>query len=246
MCEKPYYHLTVKAFFDQYNSDAAEWAWVTLKKVYGNIVAPEDSRFEHLTGAGMPHWYLAFVRGAAWRAAYRCNIITEGDGGYYFFWEESVSESVFATGQFIGQQPDIFEFKFTNSPIPLEDGSMLDPMAGTHVFAPTPLADEHILEPFEVLPINYIDPLKHHRWNPRRPPELRTRYGDTWYAQQYVSALNFLPFHGEFPEGEDEVFDQCLDIQTPIPCFGSPNLHCVYEAIRSSSREHPHWMLHGM
>ena len=46
MCEKPYYHLTVKAFTDPNNPDVAEWAWVTFKKVHGTIVAPGDDRIE--------------------------------------------------------------------------------------------------------------------------------------------------------------------------------------------------------
>lgn len=67
MCEKPYYHLTVKAFTDPNNPDVAEWAWVTFKKVHGTIVAPGDDRIEHLIGAGIPHLFLAFVRG--WHGA---------------------------------------------------------------------------------------------------------------------------------------------------------------------------------
>jgi hypothetical protein len=241
MCEKPYYHLTVKAFTDPNNPDVAEWAWVTFKKVHGTIVAPGDDRIEHLIGAGIPHLFLAFVRGVAWRAAYRYAL---GPPGAYTFWEESFSDSVFATGQFIEQQPNIFSIKFTSSPIPLEDGSLLDPQAGTHIFNPIPVDGERLPERFFALAVNYIDPLVHVRLAP-------TRYVgnlDAWYATQYIGALNFVTVNDEFPEGEDEVFGQCLDCMVPVARMSlvvlGTTINCVYRVIRSSSREHPHWLLH--
>ena len=235
---KIYYHLTVKAFFDPHDPEPAEWAWVTLVEVPKTRAFPTEAATAARLGGRLRGSVLAFVRGSAWRSAYHYTTDTrchDRPAKKDIFWRQSVSESLYAGGGLDDpDHPERFSIHITTRPIFLERDGWFDPKSGAHAFL-GPIgtgggAAEEMRGDFIVRCVNFEDQLTHYR-----------RCGKAWVEQYRPALCHFQhqALRDEFGPGEDEVFGQLR--------YGPHDEKLiVYDVIRSSSREHPHWQRQEM
>lgn len=239
--DKTYLHVTLKAFLDAHDTSAVEWAWVTLVEIPKSKAFPEEALMISGLGGELSGTVLGLVRAAAWRSSHRYTTETrchDRPAEHEIAWQESWSEEVFAGGQYItprlpdgtqSQVADAVRFGFTTRRVLREDGSWFDPEGAANVFVGPIRREgepaEDIKGDFRVRSVNYSDPLVHHR-----------RCEKAWVEQYQTAFEHFEHDHllTQFPDGEDEVFGQIG--------YGPRNEKTiVYEIVRSSSREHPHW-----
>ncbi|MBP1777761.1 MAG: hypothetical protein H6Q86_3771 [candidate division NC10 bacterium] len=242
--DKTYLHVTLKAFLDAHDSSAAEWAWVTMVEVPKSKAFPDEARLISDLGGELAGTALGLVRAAAWRSSHRYTTEArchDRPAEHEIAWHESWSEEVFAGGQYINPYTARFSdgtqsrvanevrFGFTTRRVLREDGSWFDPKDARNVFVGPIRREgepgEDIKGDFRVRSVNYSDPLVHHR-----------RCGKAWVEQYRTAFYHFEHDHllTQFPDGADEVFGQIG--------YGPRNEKTiVYEIVRSSSREHPHW-----
>jgi hypothetical protein len=236
--DKPYYHLTVRASFDRFNPELAEWGWATFVKVPKSRAFPEEAALAASFGGELRGSVLAFVRGAAWRSAYsrtvdtRCN---DRPAEMEIYWGESSSESVYAGGGMDDpNNPERFSMQFTSRRIFLESGEWFEPRAQPYAFVGPVSTEgataEEIRGDFFVQCVNYEDSLTHYR-----------RCGEAWVKQYRPALCHFQhqALREEFLDGEDDLFGQLF--------YGPRDeKQIVYRVIRSSSREHPLWQRREM
>lgn len=239
--DKTYLHVTLKAFLDVQDSSAVEWAWVTLVEIPKPKAYPDEALLISGLGGELRGTVLGLVRAAAWRSSHRYTTETrcnDRPAEHEIVWQESWSEEVFTGGQYItGRLPDGTQsrvadevrFGFTTRRVLREDGSWFDPQNARNVFVGPIRREgepgEDIKGDFRVRSVNYSDPLVHHR-----------RCGEAWVEQYRTAFEHFEHDHllTQFPDGSDEVFGQ-------IGYGPRDEKTIVYEIVRSSSREHPHW-----
>jgi len=225
-----YYHVTVKAMSEPSDPSDCEWAWVTLVEIPKSRAYPREAAVAERYGGLLRGSVLALVRADAWRSPHRRTTEVRCKGrrsDMVVSWQESRGDMVYAMGGL--NDPDDrskISFGFTNRDILDENGRWFDPRSRAYVVAgmPVPAGSESVEMKGDYLlrPVNYIDPLKQY-----------TRCGKRW-VEQFTSALDHFHVFDNFYPGSDEIFGQ----RRPAP--GSDRLY-VYQIIRSSSREHPHW-----
>ena len=242
--DKNYLHFTFKAFLDPNNTNAVEWAWVTLVEIPREQAYPEEARVIRDAGGELRGTVYGLVRASAWRSSHRYKTkirCHDRPAEHEVFWHESWSEQVFAGGQVNmpyeshyrdGSSDWVYDeirFGFTTRPYLKEDGGWSDPKNSVNVFVgPASITGapvEDIRGGFHVRSVNYDDPLVHHR-----------RCEKAW-VDQYRTAFEHFEHQNlltQLEEGSNEAFGQVG--------YGPRNENViVYDIVRSSSREHPHW-----
>lgn len=241
--EKNYLHFTLNAFNP---NDAApvEWAWVTLVEIPREQAYPEEARVIGKAGGELRGTVYGLVRAAAWRSSHRYTIKTrchDQPAEHEVFWHESWSNQVFAGGQINNPYESRYRdgssywvyneirFGFTIRPYLTEEGDWRDPKNIVNVFVgPVRIVGapiEDIPGDFHVRSVNYDDPLVHHR-----------RCEKAW-VEQYRAEFEHFEHQNllcQLEDGANEAFGQLS--------YGPRNEKTIiYEIIRSTSREHPHW-----
>jgi hypothetical protein len=232
---KTYYHVTVKAILDRANASDCEWAWVTLVEIPKSRAYPREAALARRYGGSLRGSVLAFVRADAWRSAHRHHSETRCRGqrsDMVVSWQESRGDRVYAQGGLNDpDDPNKISFGFTNRKIVDENGRWFDPRSRAYVVVgmPVPAGGEPVGMRGEVMlrAVNYTDPLKRY-----------SKCGKQW-TEQYVSALDHFHLFDSFYPGSDDIFGQ----KSVSP--GSGTLY-VYQIVRSTSREHPHWQRQEM
>jgi hypothetical protein len=247
--EGKYLHFTFKAFLDPNDTSAVEWAWVTLVEIPRERAYPEEARLVRNAGGTLEGTVFGLVRAAAWRSAHRYTIKTrchDRPSEHEVSWQDSWSDQVFAGGQINNPYRkrfsdgsgywvyDQIRFGFTTRPYLREDGSWSDPKNTVNVFLGPVRVEggpvEDIRGRFHVRSVNYDDPLVHHH-----------RCEKDW-VEQYRTAFEHFEHQNllaQMEDGSNEVFGQLG--------YGPRDENTiVYEIVRSTSREHPHWRLREM
>lgn len=225
-----YYHVTVKAFLDPHDNSAVEWAWVTLVEIPKSQVYPREAGIARNSGGSLRGSVLALVRADAWRSEHSSRIKKRCSGRpaeMVISWGESWGDRVYAQGGHDNpNNMDEINFGFTSRPIFREDGRRFDPKGQAYVVAgPASVAgspSEEMKGSYLLRAVNFLDPLKHYEHCGRR------------WVKQYPSDIGHFHIHEEFLDGDNEIFGQ--------KAYGPRDENnFVYQIIRSSSREHPHW-----
>jgi hypothetical protein len=227
---KTYYHITVKAFLDPNNFSAVEWAWVTLVEIPKRQAFPEEAALAERYGGSLRGSALALVRADVWRSSHRFSVenrCNDRPSEIVISWEESWGDRVYAGGGLDNpNNPDAINVGFTTRPVLREDARWFDPSSQAYVVVgmPAPAGSPAVEMRGDVMlrSVNYIDPLKKYE-----------HCGKRW-TEQYLSAFNHLHIRDEFPDGGNEIF-----AQRQLAPGG--DTHIVYQIIRSSSSDHPHW-----
>jgi len=227
---KIYWHFTIKAFVDMPDTNAFEWAWVTMVEYDKPKAFPAEAEVAEEYGGKLEGTILAFVRGTAWRGAHRYQRDATCNGRpskSETFWGASESDSVYAMGQLLESHPVYsFRFGFTNRRILLQDGTWIDPRNQANVFTGAINVEGGVHEEtrgdFYLQVVNYRDNLEHHR-----------RCGKAW-VEQYLTGFRGFHIVEERPAIGEYIFGQTLE-------GPSSKTHFVYRVDRSTSPEHPLW-----
>lgn len=225
-----YYHVTVKAMREPSDPADCEWAWVTLVEIPKSRVFTSESALARRYGGSLRGSVLALVRADAWRSSHRHTSEVNCKGRrseMVVTWRESRGDMVYAMGG-LDDPNDLNEinFGFTNREILDENGFWFDPRSRAYAVAGVPVPAG--VEPVEmrgdylIRPVNYVDPLKQYE-----------RCGKRW-VEQFTSVLDHFHLNERFEPGTNEIFGQTLTSPSRDRVY-------VYQIIRSSSREHPHW-----
>ncbi|ARM30085.1 hypothetical protein [Prosthecochloris sp. HL-130-GSB] len=230
-----WYHITLKAFLDPEDTNAAEWAWISLKEVPKHEAFPEQAALIEQYGGVLRGSVLALVRASAWRSSHSKTIDNPCNGRpsvISISWQQSWSERVYAMGGLDDPgNPDAISFGFTTRPVFMADGRWTDPHHDAYVIAGPPAVGDEPREEMRgsylLRAVNYLDPLKHYE-----------HCGKRW-VEQYLSAFNHFHFTGIFEPGDPVIFTQ--------QGFGPRGENTlVIHIVRSSSATHPTWQQQAM
>ncbi len=230
-----YYHVTIKAFLDPHDNSAVEWAWVTLMEIPKSRAYPREAAVAASHGGSLRGSVLGLVRAESWRSEHSYSLKKRCKGRpaeMVKSWSESWGDGVYAQGGHDNpNNMNEINFGFTTRPILRENGRWFDPRSRAYVVAGPPVvAGSSAVEmkgSYVLRAVNYQDPLLHYEFCGRR------------WVKQYRSPISHFHIHEEFEDVPDPVLSNNIFGQK---AFGPRDEnHFVYDIIRSSSREHPHW-----
>lgn len=227
---KTYYHITIKAFLEPRDPNVAEWAWVTLVEIPKKQAYPREAALAKSYGGSLRGSVLGLVRAEAWRSSHSYSLdkrCKDRPAEMVKSWSESWGDGVYAQGGHDNpNNMNEINFGFTTRPILLENGRWFDPMSMAYVIAGPPVVDGaasvEIKGSYKLRAVNYQDPLLHYQF-----------CGRNW-VKQYRSPIGDFHINEEFLDGENDIFGT-------KPYGPRDEKHFVYQIIRSSSSEHPHW-----
>ncbi len=227
---KTYYHITIKAFLEPHDPNIAEWVWVSLVEITKKQAYPREAALAESHGGSLRGSVLGLVRAEAWRSSHSYNLekrCKDRPAEMVKSWSESWGDGVYAQGGHDNpNNMNEINFGFTTRPILLENGNWFDPMSRAYVVAAPPVVDGSppvkMKGSYKRRAVNYQDPLLHYEF-----------CGRSW-VKQYRSPIGHFHINEEFVDGENEIFGT-------QPYGPRDEKYFVYQIIRSSSREHPHW-----
>jgi hypothetical protein len=225
-----YYHITIKAFLEPSDPNIAEWAWVTLVEIPKSRAYPREAAMIERMGGSLRGSVLGLVRAEAWRSSHSYSLdkrCKDRPAEMVKSWSESWGDGVYAQGGHDNpNNMNEINFGFTTRPILLESGRWFDPMSRAYVVAGPPevggAPSVKMKGSYKLRPVNYQDPL------------LRYAFCGRNWVKQYRSPIGNFHINEEFLDGENDIFGT-------KPYGPRDEKHFVYQIIRSSSREHPHW-----
>jgi hypothetical protein len=227
---KTYYHITVKAFLEPHDPNIAEWAWVTLVEIPKKQAYPREAAMAERLGGSLRGSVLGLVRAEAWRSSHSYSLdkrCKDRPAEMVKSWSESWGDGVYAQGGHDNPNDmNEINFGFTTRPILRENGRWFDPMSRAYVVAgPPAVAGSPAIKmkgSYKLRAVNHQDPLLHYEFCGRR------------WVKQYRSPISNFHINDVFLEGGNDIFGT-------KPFGPGDRNHFVYQIIRSTSREHPHW-----